>query len=109
MKLPPDSIIAIEKIKNYLLTRRVEDDKSYYIEQAGYTIENWKQLEADIRNQVLVHDAALTEKTKYGDVYEIRGTLTGPNGQELKIVTIWMKEFHTELTKFITLFPDKEK
>lgn len=57
MRLPTDAIIAINKIKNYLLTQRAEDDKSRYLEQAGYSTENWKQLEIDLRQQILVKDA----------------------------------------------------
>ena len=68
MKLPPDAIIAIGKIKNYLLTRRVEDDKSRFLKQAGYSIENWKQLEMDIRKQILIKDAMPMEQTMYGEV-----------------------------------------
>jgi hypothetical protein len=35
------------------------------------------------------------------------GTLTGPNGLILRVITIWMKEDTTNQTKFVTLFPDK--
>jgi hypothetical protein len=41
-------------------------------------------------------------------MYEIRGSLAGPNGVSLKVVTIWMTEHVTGQTKFITLFPDKK-
>lgn len=44
----------------------------------------------------------------YGELWKIRGTLKGPNGISISVVTIWMKEKYTGLTKFITLFPDKE-
>lgn len=37
MKLPSDAIIAIEKITNYLLQWRPENDKSQILAQAGYT------------------------------------------------------------------------
>lgn len=88
MKLPSNTIVAPEKIKKYLLTYRIEDDKSQYLEEVGYSLEQWKQLEEDFREQILCLDAMFKEMTAYGDVYEIRGILTGPNGKQLKVVTI---------------------
>ncbi|MBS4027020.1 MAG: hypothetical protein KGZ58_00165 [Ignavibacteriales bacterium] len=109
MKLPIDVTISKEKLTNYLLELRIEDDKSKFLLQAGYEIELWKQLEEDLRTQILTQEATLIEQTTFGDVYEILGTLQGLNGRKLNVVTIWMTEYKTQKTKFITLFPDKEK
>ncbi len=108
MKLSPDAIIAQAKLTQYLLKLLPQDDKSKFLAQAGYTQENWQQLENDLREQILQLDAVFTEKTRFGDRYKIRGTLTGTNGVILPVVTIWMIERATGQTKFITLFPDKE-
>jgi hypothetical protein len=53
-------------------------------------------------------DAEFAETTEYGELYRIAGTLTGPNGQTLRVVSIWMIESATNITKFITLYPVKE-
>ena len=53
MKLPLDAIIAIAKLTRYLLIWRDADDKSQFLTQAGYGQENWQQLEADLRRQIL--------------------------------------------------------
>jgi hypothetical protein len=77
--------------------------------RAGYTLENWQQLEMDLRTQILPLEAVLSdEPNRFGNVYKIRGVLSGVNGVSLAIVTIWMIEFETQRTKFITLYPDKE-
>ncbi|MGB7414492.1 MAG: DUF6883 domain-containing protein [Thermosynechococcaceae cyanobacterium] len=69
---------------------------------------DWQKLESDLRSQILPRDAVLSdEENRFGDVYEIRGTLVGPNGVELAITTIWMIEHETQQTKFITLYPNK--
>ena len=34
---------------------------------------------------------------------------TGPNGNSLDVCTIWMTEFATGITKFITMYPDKRR
>lgn len=107
MKLPSDTLIASEKLTQYLLVQRTFDDKSQFLQQAGYTVDNWKQLEEDLRLQVLPSDATLIEHTIYGDILEICSALTGPNRTTLLVKTIWMNELNSGVTKFITLYPDK--
>ncbi|MGK7904982.1 MAG: DUF6883 domain-containing protein [Hormoscilla sp.] len=107
MKLSANTIIAEAKITQYLLKYIPKDDKSLFLARAGYYQENWQQLERDLREQILPLDATLIEQTRYGDKYRIRGTLTGPNGMSLQVITIWMIESELGQTKFITLFPDK--
>ncbi len=60
-----------------------------------------------MREQILPLEAIPTESDRYGNKYAIRGQITGINGQSLDVVTIWMIEHETKITKFITLFPDK--
>ena len=107
MKLPPNTVIAPRKVTEYLLRLRIEDDKSVFLALAGYTPDNADLLLRDIRQQFLPLEAEFFEQTEYGSKYRIRGTLTGPNGRALRVVTIWMKEDTTNQTKFVTLFPDK--
>ncbi len=107
MKLPANTVIAPRKLSQYLLRLRVEDDKSQFLALAGYTLDDADRLMRDIREQLLPLEAEFHEETEYGPKYRIRGTLTGPNGRVLRVVTIWMKENATNQTKFVTLFPDK--
>ena len=107
MKLPEDTAIARTKLHEYLLRHRDEDDKSGFLALAGDTLDNADRLMHDIRTQLLPLDAEFFDWTEYGPKYRIRGTLTGPNGRVLRVVSIWMKEDATEETKFVTLFPDK--
>ena len=105
MKLPADAVIAPEKLTLYLLRWRPEDDKSAFLARAGYTLENPDRLRHDIQTQLLPLDAEFVEATEYGPKYLIRGSLRGPNGRELPVVTIWMIEEASQQTKFITLYP----
>jgi hypothetical protein len=109
MKLPGDAQITHEKLTQYLLTLRKRNDKSLWLAQAGYTLEQWQVLENDLRDQILSADATLIENTEYGQMYEIRGNLTGPNGKNLPVCTIWLTETETGNTKFITMYPDKRR
>lgn len=108
MKLPAESIISPEKITEYLLKWQPDNDKSKFLGQAGYSSENWQRLLDDIRAQILPMDAELMRKTPYGDLFRIRSKLLGPNGVSLRVITVWMAEYASRQTKFVTLFPDKE-
>lgn len=105
MKLPVNSIIAPEKLTQYLLVPQRRSDKSGWLAHAGYFADNWRILERDLRTQILVLDAQPLEGTIYGQMYEITGHLKGPNGQLLSVRTIWMTETATGVTEFITLYP----
>ena len=106
MKLPADAIIAAEKVARYLLVRQTRGDKSAFLARGGYTLENADQLRNDLRTQLLPLDATPLHSTKFGEFYEIRAPLVGPNGVTLRIRSIWMKEHLSGATKFITLIPE---
>lgn len=103
--LPQDTVIAEEKLTKYLLVPLPKDDKSKFLAQAGYTLDNWQQLKQDLRVQVLSQPAELIETNRYGRKYAIRACLRGVNEIELNILTIWM--LTNDTTRFVTLVPDK--
>lgn len=107
MKLPADALITRAKLTGYLLVKRPVGDKSEFLKQAGYALDNPRRLEEDIRRQILTRDAVSLAKNQYGELFEILGTLTGSNTKVLMVKTVWMQEFGTGITKFITLYPDK--
>jgi hypothetical protein len=107
MRLPANSLIASEKLTRYLLVPHARADKSRFLARAGYSLQNAGQLAADIRQQILPLDARLADRNQFGDYYEIRGQLVGPNGVVLRVLTIWLTESLSGRTKFITLLPDK--
>jgi|AntRauTorckE6833_2_1112554.scaffolds.fasta_scaffold133394_1 hypothetical protein len=109
MRLPSDTLISERKLKEYLLSYRKRSDKSRWLGKAGYKSENWKRLEQDIRMQLLIREAVLVQENEFGDVYEITGELLGPNGKLLNVRSIWMNEYGTKLTKFITMYPLKDR
>lgn len=105
MLLPQNAIIAEEKLTRYLLVPLPKDDKSKFLAQAGYTLDNWQKLEQDLRAQVLTQLAELVGTTRYGEKYFIQASLRGRNGVELSVLTVWMME--NGITRFVTLVPDK--
>ena len=107
MELPSDALIAPEKLTKYLLVKRPVGDKSEFLKQARYTLDNWQRLEQDIREQILSQDATPIEQTVYGELFEIRASLIGPNGVSLAVRTVWIREAESRITKFVTLYPDR--
>jgi hypothetical protein len=107
MKLSADAVIAKEKLTQYLLLPRARGDKSAFLAQAGYVLENADQLLMDLRAQILPLEAESLESNKFGQYYQVRGPLIGPNDVALPIRTIWMTEHLSGVTKFITLLPDQ--
>jgi hypothetical protein len=90
VKLPVNSIIPPEKVTGYLLVPQTRGDKSGYLELAGYGPSDAGKLLSDLRRQLSL-DAVPTKTNKFGQYYEIRGHLTGPNGVTLAVRTIAAK------------------
>ena len=107
MRLPPDSEVKPEKITEYLLKPRSRNDKSKFLTELGYNIENWRVLQADILGQILPIDAELDEKTAYGDMYKIVANLTGPNGKTRKVLTFWLLNTILNTAHLVTMYPAK--
>jgi len=108
MDLTENVIIPRDKLLRYLLLPREENDKSRFLALAGYTLANWKVLERDLRQLIEMREVSSVEISPFGTKYEVRGSLTGPNGKVLHVVTVWIKLEVTGKTRFVTLFPDRE-
>ena len=108
MRLPENVIISQDKLFRYLLLPREENDKSTFLAAAGYTLVNWEVLQRDLQQLAQRHEISDIEASPYGMKYEIRGTLRGPNGSMLYVVTIWITLEATGETRFVTVFPDRE-
>ena len=106
-KLPDKTVIAREKLTNFLLRPRDDHDKSGFLAVAGYGAADTDRLESDLRTHLLPLEAAPAGRTRYGEKFIIRGPLTGPNGRTVQVLSVWMREKATGITKFITLYPDR--
>ena len=109
MQLPNRAlaVIAQEKLTNYLLNTRHKrgGTKARLLEQFDYTVQNWRQLEADIRSG-LETEVDVVRTTEYGTRYDIRMTLQTPLGVPLTVRTIWQIDDGTDVPRLITLYPD---
>jgi len=109
MQLPNSAlaIIAQEKLTEYLLNTRHKrgGTKARLLAQFGYTIQNWRRLEADIRGG-LETEVDIVRPTEYGTRYEIRMTLQTPLGVPFTVRIIWQIDDGSEVPRLITLYPD---
>ena len=105
MKLPPNALIASEKVTHYLLVRQSRGDKSVFLRRGGFTLANPNALIASLTTLRDQKNAQLVSENKFGRFYEVAGVLHGPTGIGLRVKTIWMTEHLSGTTKFITLIP----
>ena len=108
MLIPKDAIIAVEKVRDYLLILREEDDKSQFLGLAGYSRNDYWELLRDIRDQLLPAEGEFDLDRGYGPIYSCKGLLRGPNGVILAVQTKWILNLSGEI-RFVTLVPDVER
>ena len=80
MQIPSKAIIPEDKLTRYLLVFRDKDDKSKFLAQAGYTLDNAASLQKAIIQLITVEDAIKDGKNEYGIFYRVEGMLEGVNG-----------------------------
>src|SRR5580698_5895538 len=69
MRIPAEKVeIPAEKITDYLLMQKEKNDKSDFLSKLGYTIQNWKELEQDIRLLVVNNSAHIQRRSPFGDI-----------------------------------------
>jgi len=100
------AVIDSTKLRYYLLSTShpVGRFKARFFESLGYSTENWEQIETDIRDLIAVAEARPREKTGYGQKYEVRGAMTGPNGRTAEVVTVWIVLTGEDVPRFITAY-----
>ena len=111
MKLSRDTaIISPEKLRDYVINASHPDgeSKARFFQSMGYEQHNWKTLEHDLRSLHLTHDVLPGHPSEYGQKYEIRAPLRGPNGTMRWCRSIWMIRHRETIARFITLIPEKQ-
>jgi hypothetical protein len=108
VKIPSDALIPEDKLTRYLLVPRAKNDKSRFLAQAGFTLNNPRDLERAIRRITSSTDAIWIRHDEYGDFYSVDGDLIGPTGRAA-VTTIWIIQTHLENRfRFVTLKPRRK-
>ena len=88
MKIPQNAHVPKDKLNKYLLVPKKENDKSKFLSQAGFSLQNPEELEKALRKHIEEHDAIPDKENEYGEFYTVKGDLEGSNGTFLKIISI---------------------
>ena len=105
MKIPDDAIIPEPKLTRYLLVFKPRNDKSQFLAQAGFSLNNWQTLKTAIQQLNQSVEAEEDRTDEYGTFYNVRGEILGVNGINLSVVTIWLERKSDGKFQFITLVP----
>jgi hypothetical protein len=102
------AIIDPMKLHGYLLSpsHPIGRLKAAFFRGLGYSSEDWRQLETDLRTQHLSADVTLDEQTPYGQKYSIRAILMGPSGRSADLVSVWFVRTGEEFPRFVTAYPE---
>lgn len=101
------ALIEAAKLRGYLLspTHPVGRFKAIFFRSLGYSVSQWRRLEADLRAHLLENETESHEDTPYGRKFTVRGTLEGPNGKRVELVAVWIMAAGEDVPRFVTAYP----
>jgi hypothetical protein len=112
MQIPnrEQAIIAPEKLRGYLLSGRHPTGrfKAAFFRRLGYTEENWRDLDRDLRTQHLEKDAEEDIETVYGRKFIVEAALEGPAGERASLVSVWVVRAGEDVPRFVTAYPGRQ-
>ena len=110
VRIPNADQAAIEpaKLYGYLLapSHPIGRFKAAFFLSLGYTSDNWRRLEVDLRSQHLSQEATPEAPAMYGRKYTIRARLEGPLGVSADTVSVWVVRTGEEFPRFVTAYPE---
>ena len=105
------AVIDREKLRGYVLssTHPVGRFKARFFAALGYTPDQWRQFETDLRSQHLSQAADPPESGPHGHTFTIRAILKGPNGQAAAVRSVWFIATGSQVPRFVTAYPGDDK
>jgi hypothetical protein len=83
--------------------------KARFFESFGFERGKPELLRQALMDHAMQYDVAASRKTKYSDVYEIRGQLTSPDGRNPIVLIVWMIPENDDRPRLITAVPSRDK
>lgn len=93
-------IVPKEKITDYLLMPKKQNDKLFFLTKLGYSSHTYQDLINDIKSIAVTGEIVLSRESEYGNLYKINGLL-----KDTMIVTIWIEQISYNTFRFVTLYP----
>lgn len=109
MKLPlaEHAIVAPAKVHSYLLSplHPIGGDKAKFFAGLGYSQAAWQALRADIELHAREGEVVRISDSPFGRKYRVRGSLVGPIGRSVILITVWIRSHADAPPRFLTAFP----
>lgn len=104
------ALIPREKFVEYALNPIKNPDKALAFSRAlGYDINNFNALIDNIRENLGRFPATSKGDRGYGEQYEVRMTMTGPNGKTAGVITAWIDDKDTKEMRLVSAYVDKKR
>ena len=108
MQIPGADRAVVEpaKVRDYLLSREhpIGRFKARVFASAGFRSDNWQQLQRELQVVAQSADAVLARSETYGQLFEVRAILQGPDGT-LPVLTVWILRTGESIPRFVTAYP----
>ena len=85
--------------------RPVGHTKARFFNRLGFTASRWEELQAQLLELVLHADAEMVETTPFGQKYEVRGIIRGPNGRIAGVLTTRIIRDGEHRPRLVTAIP----
>ena len=109
MKLPnaDSAIIDTAKVRDYLLSPEHPWGryKAYFFHSLGYSQNDWRQFENDLRSQHLPLDTRAGQLSPFGQKFEILASMRGPSGKIAMVLSVWIIRNGESVPRFVTAMP----
>ncbi len=109
MKLPSGDRAEIDerKLREYLLSpsHPVGRFKAAFFARVGFTSNNWRDLESELRRLAIEADAEPAQPSVFGRKYLTLGTLAGPGGAAAPVVVVWIIPAGRDTPRLVTVYP----
>jgi len=104
-----NAVIPVEKFTEYALNPQKQKDKSVAFEKAlGYNLENYQKLIEEIKSNLFKYSAKLKPDMGFGQRYEVVMHILGANGKTAKVLTAWIVESSTGITRLTSVYVDND-
>ena len=104
------AVVDTAKVRDYLLSadHPVGAAKAEVFRRLGYSQSDWRLLRNDLLALARTVDVIETSADQHGRAFAVSGTLTGPNGRDLIVTTVWFIRSTESWPRFVTAYPWRE-
>lgn len=109
MKLPSAERAFVDpnKVREYLLNPHhlVGSSKARIFATLGFTRRRWAALYEALHTHAIGGEAKAGHPSPYGQKYTVRAMITGPNGREAHLVSVWIVLKDEDFPRLVTAYP----